>query len=468
MENTTIIFKWKTGKIELLPERLVDYSVSAAELKKLFNIATENREEAQEQVREYLTGKYAELDPEALKREGKALSSYGEKKRKHIKSLLSIFEDRKQTKQERTLSKIVKSCAKNRPDFSGVFQDAGKYCVLDGYRIIRCAAPLTGLGVSKQTFDTEKAIGNLADYTVSLQLPTIKELKADIKIAKNGVEFGRYHIEYIGRKIVVLYDFGYGLPLVNAEYLLTMLEALPDCEAFAVPGMTSHPVYFRSGNDDGILLPVHKRQEFEETPKETAEIDAQSAAEIQQTGDVEQQEESAEAAEETTTKDAADEEYQVEEEKALARVEAVAAAVKVSEEDNNILSGICRLFKRGLITEDEAKHLLAFHVSTIWPTSLALPAPAVEPDSMTVVVVDFYVAAAPVSVTGRDTGQEEAPQGYEEISTSDHDKCFSVVSMPFCAGPPGNVPDSLPAPCRSFCASSALAGIYPLGYYDTS
>ena len=455
MENTTVIFKWKTGKIEILTECIAE--CSAAELKKFLNTATENREEVQEQVREYLTGKYAELDPEALKREGKALSSYGEKKRKHIKSLLSIFEDRKQTKQERALSKIVKSCAENRPDFSGVFQDAGKYCVLDGYRLIRCASPLTGLGVSKKTFDTEKAIGNLADYTVSLQLPTIKELKADIKIAKNGIEFGRYHIDRNGKKIFVLYDFGYGLPLVNAEYLLSMLEALPECEAFAVPGKVNHPIYFRSGNDDGILLPVYKMQEYEEAPAETAEMDAQSAAELQPTGDMEPQEESTEAAEETTIKAAADEEYQADEEKALARVEAVAAAVKVSDEDNNILSGICRLFKRGLITEDEAKHLLAFPVSAIWPTSLALPAPAVEPDSMTVVVVDLSVAAAPVSVAGRNAGQEEAPPGYEETSASDHDKRFSVVSMPFCGGPPGKVSDSLPASCRSFCSNSALA-----------
>lgn len=112
--------------------------------------------------------------------------------------------------------------------------------------------------------------------------------------------------------------------------------------------------------------------------------------------------------------------------------------------------------------------MLAFPVSAIWPTSLALPAPAVEPDSMTIVVVDLSVAAAPVSVAGRNAGQEETPPGYEEISVSDHGKRFTVVSMPFCGGPPGKVPKSLPALRRSFCAHSALAGVYPLGYYDTS
>ena len=462
MENTTIIFKWKTGKIELLPERLVDYSVSAAELKKLFNIATENREEVQEQVREYLTGRIAELDPEALKREGKMLSTYGEKTRKHILSLLSAIEDRKQTKQERALSKIVKSCAKNRPDFSGVFQDAGKYCVCDGYLLIRCASPVSGLNAAKRTIDTENAIGNLADYTVALQLPTIKELKADIKIAKNGVEFGRYHIEHIGRKIFVLYDFGYGLPLVNAEYLLTMLEALPDCEAFAVPGMTSHPVYFRSGNDDGILLPVHKRREFEEAPADTAETAAQSAAEIQQTGDMEPQEESAEAAaeatEETATETAADEEYQAEEEKALARVEAVAAAVKVSEEDESFLGAVCRQYKRGYITEDEAKKMLAFPVSAVNRYALALPAPKEEPEAVAVAVVNPAVVVSAACAVCSSVTVLEACRDIDG-SREAEDRGSSRTEA---EAPPGN-----PSPDRSAACCSVSRGSGP-GYISAA
>ena len=45
MECTMISFKWKTGQIQTTIESIIDYSVSPAELKKLLNMATENRDE---------------------------------------------------------------------------------------------------------------------------------------------------------------------------------------------------------------------------------------------------------------------------------------------------------------------------------------------------------------------------------------------------------------------------------------
>ena len=240
-----------------------------------------------------------------------------------------------------------------------------------------------------------------------------------------------------------------------------MLEALPDCEAFAVPGMTSHPVYFRSGNDDGILLPVHKRREFEEAPAETAEAAAQSAAEIQQTGDMEPQEESAEAAaeatEETNTEAAADEEYQAEEEKALARVEAVAAAVKVSEEDESFLGAVCRQYKRGYITEDEAKKMLAFPVSAVNRYALALPAPKEEPEAVAVAVAVVNPAAVVAAVCSSVTVQEACRDIDRSRETEERGSSRTEAEAP-----PGN-----PSPDRSAACCSVSRGSGP-GYFPAA
>lgn len=449
-----LVFKWKTGSITIMRESVL--SCSPAHLKKLINSATENREEVEAEISAVIRAEIAKYDPktEAGK---KAAEKYGK--------LLAVISGEKQGKREKIVAQVIKN--NTRFDMQGVFEDGGKHCVIDGYRLLRFADPIPGFQKAAHSFDTVKALNQVINQDVTeLSLPSAKDLRADIKLAKkagydcNG--FGHIRIETRGRKIFVYYDFGYFLPMVDAEYLLSMLEALPDCKAYATES-NSTPIYFVSGDNDGLLCPVRKDREYEEAPAEAvvyAPFPASKSTEAAENAPaivaaIETAEDTAEP--ETNAQEAAE-----------TRVTAVAAAVKVSEEDNNILSGICRLFKRGLITEDEAKHLLAFPVSAIWPTSLALPAPAVEPDSMTVVVVDLSVAAAPVSVAGRDAGQEEAPPGYEETSVSDHDKRFSVVSMPFCGGPPGKVPDCLPAPRRSFCAHSALAGVYPLGYYDTS
>ena len=97
----------------------------------------------------------------------------------------------------------------------------------------------------------------------------MKELKADIKLAKMG-KMAVGHVHEGGGVNGIMYDFGYGLPAVDAKYLVDMLEALPDCKAFCKPGKNPAPVYFVSGEDDGILLPIKKHQEWEAAPVEQA------------------------------------------------------------------------------------------------------------------------------------------------------------------------------------------------------
>jgi hypothetical protein len=173
--------------------------------------------------------------------------------------------ERRQTAQEKAIARIMKNC--NREEWTGVIHDAEMYCILDGFRLVRYAAPLENFPTAAQTFDTNKAIGDKSRYNIKLALPTVKDLKADMKIAKlSGMDVNRIHVIRKGKRLDFGYDFGYGMPMVNAKWLIDMIEALPDAAAYAVKDYSCNPIYFTDGENDGILLPIRKMQEYAAAP----------------------------------------------------------------------------------------------------------------------------------------------------------------------------------------------------------
>ena len=465
MECTMISFKWKTGQIQTTIESIIDYSVSPAELKKLLNMATENRDEVKAQLSEYLNTQLAVWKKDKY-------STFAKKMTDRLQKLLAVIEERKQTAQERALAKILKSCP--RETLQGVIEDAGKHCVMNGYMLVRCSSPLSGFDPAVETFDTAKAIGDVSQYSAPLPLPSLKDLRADMKLARNSAAHNaavpHYHVDRRGKVVKVYYDFGYGLPMVDAEYLLYMLEALPDCKALSMPGKQSRPVYFVSGDSDGILLPVRKDREYEEPPVE-------EAAAIPAAAETTEAAQTVETAQPVTEAEKPEEDAR---EAAQARVEAVAAAVRTSAADDEDLARTCRMLRRGFITEDEAKRLLLFPVSVTCPPLLALPAPAEVPDAVTVSVVDpvAVVAAACAacsSVTvpeacrdidgsreaeerGSSRTEAEAPPGN---SSSDRSAACCSVSR-------GSGPGYISAAICAFSDRPAACCACSICYYDTS
>lgn len=358
----TITFSWYTGNITVYKELLLNES--AAYLKKLLNTADKNREEVSEELKNYIQDEINTLDPKSI---------IDKKRIEKYNKLLSIFAERKQTREEKAIAKII-NLNDTRVDYKGIFYNSGKYCAINGYTAIRLSSRPYGIADAKKDFDINKAIGDTRKYSAELTIPAASIIRKDVKIAKNNnVSFGKYHAERTGRNIRVLYDCGYNKPLVNTEYLLMILDALPDCKIFYDPerGYKS-PLYIVSGENDGILLPVKKEQEFEEAPeeKEDNNIAAQEENAV----------ESAESAENATNIAEAEEPEETEEQKYIREREetekhlsCLAAAVKVSENDNNILQLVMRQYKRGFITEDEAIKLLLFPVSATNKYALALP-----------------------------------------------------------------------------------------------
>ena len=95
--------------------------------------------------------------------------------------------------------------------------------------------------------------GYAANQGAILNMPSKTELKTFITD-----ENARQKANGIPRT-VPLWDFGDGLPAVNAKYLLEMLSIFPDA---TVTASKMHPLtnalYFKSDHADGALLPIRK------------------------------------------------------------------------------------------------------------------------------------------------------------------------------------------------------------------
>lgn len=141
----------------------------------------------------------------------------------------------------------------------GAWMQNGKQCLCDGYHAVMLDSEIPGLPQvpdDVEKFDLDHSISfSRNNCGTVLVLPTGAELKAYIKTQK---------AEYKARgiKTPVSYDFGEGLPLVNAHYLLDMLELLPDCAAVChreKPLVSA--IYFKNPElGEGVLLPVRKAQ----------------------------------------------------------------------------------------------------------------------------------------------------------------------------------------------------------------
>lgn len=255
--TNTITFKWATGNIEIAACAVLD--MTATQLKTLVKTATANAEEVKNQIADYIQSEIDKLNPK---------SEYDKKMIAQYNKLISAAcGERKQTAQEKAIARILKNVPNTRESFMGIIEDAGKYCVLDGFRLVRFSTPFDGFPTVNTTFDTNRAIGDKSRYNIKLELPTVKNLKADMKIAKlSGMDVNRIHVIRKGKRLDFGYDFGYGMPMVNAKWLIDMIEALPDAAAYAVKDYSCNPIYFTDGENDGILLPIRKMKEYESAP----------------------------------------------------------------------------------------------------------------------------------------------------------------------------------------------------------
>lgn len=148
----------------------------------------------------------------------------------------------------------------HRPSAQGAWIDAeGKQCLCDGMTGVRLNSPF------KLTVAPEPECGERFDLDavirpIRLNSVALKSLPAEVraKIKSDRAEYkasGRSKYE----SFVSTYDFGVDLPLVNAEYLLDLLELFPDCEIYAHDN-PHYPIYFKSASGEAVLCPIRKSE----------------------------------------------------------------------------------------------------------------------------------------------------------------------------------------------------------------
>lgn len=149
-----------------------------------------------------------------------------------------------------------------REAYSGVFTHAGKYCVCDGYTLIRFnePVPLPQVPGGLDAAASIETAGALA--SVPLDLPTAKEARALLRVARAApcVWSGRVYSSGKGKARQTVYSFGDGLPVIDLEFLVDVLDALPGFKAFA--GGPVSPVVFAGPDGDALVMPVKLKPEI--------------------------------------------------------------------------------------------------------------------------------------------------------------------------------------------------------------
>lgn len=159
--------------------------------------------------------------------------------------------------RQKAAERVIKNAKKTQPFKEALhgawINESGKQCICDSFRgfMLNEALPLETIPENLQAIDLKRVIdGASKNEGAQLALPDVHTLKAYIKTEKARKKATK-------DKNAVIWDFGDGLPAVNAEFLLDTLEILPQAEAI---GSRRRPlldvIYFKSSNGCGVLCPV--------------------------------------------------------------------------------------------------------------------------------------------------------------------------------------------------------------------
>ena len=174
----------------------------------------------------------------------------------------------------RRLLKVAETMT--RKDFFGAWTGKdGRQYICSGFHGAALNEPLDLPESAGGEMVEVEILGSRRSETQPLSLPTASQVRSHIKICKAEKDF------FCGRKGHIVWDFGPGLPLVNAQYLLDMLELLPDaCAMCHTQNTEISPIYFTCAAGDGVLLPARPPENY--TRENTANRYAPAPEEIHQ------------------------------------------------------------------------------------------------------------------------------------------------------------------------------------------
>ena len=156
-------------------------------------------------------------------------------------------------------NRIIKNAESlKKPLLAGMFTNQTRdgstlYCVCDSYVAIRFNEKPLLPEIDEKWHGQEMQLEQIVkpmDGSKEIALPDISELKVYIKTHKIK--------EKNNPKKVADYLLDEELNLwVNPQYLLNVMECLPDCKAYAANRIS--PIYFKAENGDGVVMPVNHK-----------------------------------------------------------------------------------------------------------------------------------------------------------------------------------------------------------------
>ena len=156
-------------------------------------------------------------------------------------------------------NRIIKNAESlKKPMLSGMFTNQTRdgstlYCVCDSYVAIRFNEKPLLPEIDEKYHGQEMQLEYIVkpmDDSKEIILPDISELKVYIKTHKIK--------EKNNPKKVADYLLDEELNLwVNPQYLLNVMECLPNCKAYAANRIS--PIYLKAENGDGVVMPVNHK-----------------------------------------------------------------------------------------------------------------------------------------------------------------------------------------------------------------
>lgn len=161
----------------------------------------------------------------------------------------------------RNILRESKKNASNKAFWYANTVDSIQY-IADSYRAIalKKPLPLEEKPDNVPFFDFSKLFDRRLTDGSPLEIPDRKQLERYIKVAKAE----QMSIKKEFRK-AVRYNFGYGLPVVNAEYLADIMDIFPDGKFYA--NGSSSNVYIKGSDGDGMICRMRKTEDDTEKTK---------------------------------------------------------------------------------------------------------------------------------------------------------------------------------------------------------
>lgn len=183
--------------------------------------------------------------------------------------------------QRRALERIAKAARKNtaRPAMMGTFEQGGARCLCDGYRAIRVTSqavtmPPNATPDQDEPLDLSRVFKNL-ESRPAVTLPAPDYLRAQIKIA--AAEARAQGIKPSKFCAIAKIQTAQGPAYINAQYLLDMLEAIPDYTTATAKG-PKECVYIAGEDGDALTMPFRYHADRHDSAKNPV-IDCSQEAE---------------------------------------------------------------------------------------------------------------------------------------------------------------------------------------------